>query len=94
MNDRPDLAVKLTATAWHVGQDDMPYAEARRIVGPERQIGVTCKAPRSGHDGGRSRRRLRGVRARSSVQQPRPLHGPLRSRSSNGGRTVLRSPDK
>jgi thiamine-phosphate pyrophosphorylase len=24
----------------------MPYAEARRIVGPDRQIGVTCKASR------------------------------------------------
>jgi thiamine-phosphate pyrophosphorylase len=46
MNDRPDLAVKLDCDGVHVGQDDMPYAEARRIVGPERQIGVTCKASR------------------------------------------------
>jgi len=46
MNDRPDLAVKLDCDGVHVGQDDMPYAEARRIVGPERQVGVTCKASR------------------------------------------------
>jgi thiamine-phosphate pyrophosphorylase len=46
MNDRPDLAVKLDCDGVHVGQDDMPYAEARRIVGPDRQIGVTCKASR------------------------------------------------
>jgi thiamine-phosphate pyrophosphorylase len=46
MNDRPDLAVKLDCDGVHVGQEDMPYAEARRIVGPERQIGVTCKASR------------------------------------------------
>ena len=46
MNDRPDLAVKLDCDGVHVGQDDMPHAEARRIVGPDRQVGVTCKASR------------------------------------------------
>jgi thiamine-phosphate pyrophosphorylase len=46
MNDRPDLAVKLDCDGVHVGQDDLPYREARRIVGPDRQIGVTCKASR------------------------------------------------
>jgi thiamine-phosphate pyrophosphorylase len=46
MNDRPDLAVKLDCDGVHVGQDDMACAEARRIVGPERQVGVTCKASR------------------------------------------------
>ena len=46
MNDRPDLAVSLDCDGVHIGQDDMPYAEARRIVGPDRQIGVTCKDSR------------------------------------------------
>ena len=46
MNDRPDLAVKLDCDGVHVGQDDMPYTEARRIIGPDRQVGVTCKASR------------------------------------------------
>lgn len=46
LNDRPDLAVKLDCDGVHVGQDDMPCAEARRIVGPDRQIGVTCRASR------------------------------------------------
>ena len=46
MNDRPDLALKLDCDGVHIGQEDMPYAEARRIVGPDRQIGVTCKASR------------------------------------------------
>src|SRR5262249_51204020 len=36
MNDRPDLAVKLDCDGVHIGQDDMPYAEARRIVAPDR----------------------------------------------------------
>jgi thiamine-phosphate pyrophosphorylase len=46
MNDRPDLAVKLDCDGVHVGQDDMPCGEARRIVGPDRQVGVTCKDSR------------------------------------------------
>ena len=46
MNDRPDLAVKLDCDGVHVGQEDISCAEARRIVGPERQVGVTAKASR------------------------------------------------
>ena len=46
LNDRPDLAVKLDCDGVHVGQEDMPYAEARRIVGADRQVGVTCKDSR------------------------------------------------
>lgn len=46
MNDRPDLAVKFDCDGVHVGQEDMSCAEARRIVGPDRQVGVTCKASR------------------------------------------------
>jgi thiamine-phosphate pyrophosphorylase len=46
MNDRPDLALKLDCDGVHVGQEDTPYAEARRLLGPDRIIGVTCKASR------------------------------------------------
>lgn len=42
VNDRPDLALKLGADGVHVGQEDVPYAEARRILGPDRIVGVTC----------------------------------------------------
>ncbi|PWR20320.1 thiamine phosphate synthase [Zavarzinia aquatilis] len=42
LNDRPDLAQALGADGVHVGQDDMPYAEARRLVGPDAIVGVTC----------------------------------------------------
>src|SRR3712207_6734975 len=35
LNDRPDLAVACGADGVHVGQDDTPAAEARRIVGPD-----------------------------------------------------------
>ena len=33
LNDRPDLALRCGADGVHVGQDDMPVAEARRIAG-------------------------------------------------------------
>jgi thiamine-phosphate pyrophosphorylase len=42
MNDRPDLAARLGCDGVHVGQDDASYAEARRVVGPNRIVGVTC----------------------------------------------------
>ena len=42
MNDRPDLAAKLGCDGVHIGQSDASYAEARRLVGPDRMVGVTC----------------------------------------------------
>jgi thiamine-phosphate pyrophosphorylase len=42
LNDRPDLAAALDCDGVHIGQDDAPYAEARRLVGPDRIVGVTC----------------------------------------------------
>ena len=42
LNDRPDLAAKLGCDGVHVGQHDTPLAEARRIVGQDRMVGVTC----------------------------------------------------
>jgi thiamine-phosphate pyrophosphorylase len=42
LNDRPDLAASLDCDGVHVGQDDVAYREARRIVGKDRMVGVTC----------------------------------------------------
>lgn len=42
MNDRPDLAAELGCDGVHIGQEDTTYAEARRIVGPNAIVGVTC----------------------------------------------------
>jgi len=42
LNDRPDLAARLGCDGVHVGQEDASYAEARRLMGPDRIIGVTC----------------------------------------------------
>jgi thiamine-phosphate pyrophosphorylase len=42
LNDRPDLAAELGADGVHIGQEDASYAEARRAMGPDRIVGVTC----------------------------------------------------
>lgn len=42
LNDRPDLASRLGCDGVHIGQDDVPYAEARRLMGKDRIVGVTC----------------------------------------------------
>lgn len=42
LNDRPDLAARLGCDGVHIGQEDAPYAEARKLVGEARMVGVTC----------------------------------------------------
>ena len=42
LNDRPDLAAKCGCDGVHVGQEDAPYAQARKIMGPRAMVGVTC----------------------------------------------------
>jgi thiamine-phosphate pyrophosphorylase len=42
LNDRPDLAARSGCDGVHVGQDDASYTEARRTMGPNAMIGVTC----------------------------------------------------
>ena len=39
VNDRLDLALAAEADGVHLGQDDLPVAVARRLLGPERLIG-------------------------------------------------------
>lgn len=46
LNDRPDLAARLNCDGVHIGQDDGPIEEARRLVGSGSIIGVTCHASR------------------------------------------------
>ncbi|MDG2530034.1 thiamine phosphate synthase [Caulobacter endophyticus] len=42
LNDRPDLASRLDCDGVHVGQGDTPYAAARKLMGRDRMVGVTC----------------------------------------------------
>ena len=46
LNDRPDIAAKTGCDGAHIGAEDMPYEEARRLMGADAIIGVTCKASR------------------------------------------------
>ena len=42
LNDRPDLAARSGCDGVHLGQSDATVAEARRLMGPDAMIGVTC----------------------------------------------------
>ena len=41
MNDRADLAVLANFDGVHVGQDDLSFEDARRVVGPQKIVGVS-----------------------------------------------------
>lgn len=41
MNDRVDLAIAAGADGVHLGQDDMPLQEARKLMGDQKMIGVS-----------------------------------------------------
>jgi thiamine-phosphate pyrophosphorylase len=42
LNDRPDLAARLGCDGVHIGQGDGPFTDARRLMGADRLVGVTC----------------------------------------------------
>lgn len=46
LNDRPDLAAKSGCDGVHIGTKDMPYEDARAIVGEDASVGVTCGSSR------------------------------------------------
>lgn len=43
INDRLDVALAAGADGVHVGQEDMPYQTARRLMGPEAIIGLSVE---------------------------------------------------
>lgn len=45
LNDRPDLALRCGADGVHVGQDDLPVAEVRRLGGEELLVGLSTHSP-------------------------------------------------
>jgi thiamine-phosphate diphosphorylase len=42
MNDRVDLALAAGADGAHLGQDDLPFAAGRRLLGPDLLMGVSA----------------------------------------------------
>ena len=45
VNDYPALAILADADGVHVGQDDFPPAEVRKLVGPDKLIGLSTHGP-------------------------------------------------
>ncbi|MDT8377360.1 MAG: thiamine phosphate synthase [Desulfotignum sp.] len=43
INDRVDIALAAEADGVHLGQSDMPYAEARKLLGPDAVIGLSVE---------------------------------------------------
>lgn len=43
INDRLDVALAVAADGVHIGQEDMPYAIARRLMGPKAIIGLSVE---------------------------------------------------
>jgi hydroxymethylpyrimidine kinase/phosphomethylpyrimidine kinase/thiamine-phosphate diphosphorylase len=55
VNDRVDVAVAVDASGVHLGQSDMSCADARRILGPSKIVGVsaaTCELALAAHAAG------------------------------------------
>lgn len=46
LNDRPDLAASTGCDGVHIGPEDMSYGDARKLVGAEASVGVSCKTSR------------------------------------------------
>ena len=42
INDDPQIALEVDADGVHVGQQDAPYATARKLLGDDKIVGVTC----------------------------------------------------
>jgi thiamine-phosphate pyrophosphorylase len=45
LNDRPDLVIPCNADGIHVGQEDVPVAEARNIAGADAIVGLSSHSP-------------------------------------------------
>lgn len=45
VNDRADIALAVDADGVHVGQEDLPLAAARKVLGPRKIIGVSTHDP-------------------------------------------------
>jgi len=45
VNDRADVALAAGAAGAHLGQDDLPPASARRLLGPEAVVGLSVETP-------------------------------------------------
>jgi thiamine-phosphate pyrophosphorylase len=49
VNDHVDIAMLTDADGVHVGQDDLPVDQVRKLVGPRKIIGLSTHSPRQAH---------------------------------------------
>ena len=85
INDRPDLVAACAADGVHVGQEDVPVAEARRLAGPDAIVGLSTHSAeqlRAAHAAGGDGRRPASSTSSSPPRKP----------SCPGSRSVASSP--
>ena len=70
INDRVDIALAAGADGVHLGQDDLPPAEARKILGPKAIIGFSTHTVEQAVEAAQDAGRLPGDRADLSIPPP------------------------
>jgi thiamine-phosphate pyrophosphorylase len=78
MNDRADLCLAAGFDGLHIGQDDLSPEAARRIIGPERILGVSTHNPEQVTEAGKTSAdylAIGPVFATSSKANPDPVVG-------------------
>ena len=78
VNDRADIAMVTGADGVHVGQEDIPPAEVRRLVGPDMLLGYSTHSPGQAADeqcGWADYVAIGPVFSTSSKQDPDPVVG-------------------
>ena len=77
LNDRPDLVAACEADGVHVGQEDMPVAEARRLADPDALVGLSTH----------SREQVEAACAAAGVDRPDQISvGPVWATPTKEGR--------
>ena len=79
INDRADIATLIDAAGVHLGQDDLPVAAARRMLGPDKIIGLSthnrAQAEAAACDGIADYIGFGPIFPTSSKERPDPVQG-------------------
>ena len=81
VNDRPDIALLVHADGVHVGQEDLPASEVRRLIGPDMLLGLSTHNLKQVADANDAPVNYIGfgpLYATSSKERPDPVLGPQR----------------
>jgi thiamine-phosphate pyrophosphorylase len=79
INDRPDIARLIDAAGVHLGQEDIPVAAARRVLGPDKIIGLSthnlAQAEAAAREGIADYLGFGPIYPTSSKERPDPVQG-------------------